>query len=120
MVDQSRATELVMAFLQSDQMDQTSSYLQRGRQFQQLSSSELEQAWFKAFRSWFETRESAREQRESDLSAEYRLRNLEIPHHLVKDLLAKMQEELRSYGPENPGVLAKIEMFLNSLDKPDA
>jgi hypothetical protein len=120
MVDDKSANNLAKALLRSEQMDDTSSYLQRGRQFGQLSSSELDQAWFKAFHSWFETRASGVQQRESDLSAEYRLRNLEIPYHLVEDLLAKAREEIRSVGPENPGVLAKIEKFLNSLDKPDA
>jgi hypothetical protein len=53
------------------------------------------------------------EQRDSDLSAEYRLRNLEIPYHLVEDLLAKMRKEVRNLDPENAGVRDKIQQFLD-------
>jgi hypothetical protein len=119
-MDDKSAIDHVMAFLRSEHMDENASYLQRGRQFGQLRSSELEQAWLMAFQSWFETRESDAQERESDLSAEYRLRNQEIPYHLVEDLLAKAREEIRISGPENPGVRGRIEKFLSSLDKPDA
>lgn len=120
MVDDKSADDLASALLQSDQMDQTAGYLQRGREFRTLSSSDLEQAWFTAFCSWFETRESSAAQREGDLSAEYRLRNLEIPYHLVENLFAKMQKEIRNSDSEDPRVLKKIQEFLDALGKPHA
>jgi hypothetical protein len=78
------------------------------------------QAWFTAFCSWFETRESTVAQREGDLSAEYRLRNLEIPYHLVENIFAKMQKEIRNSDPEDPRVLEKIQEFRDALGKPHA
>ena len=101
-MDDKSAVDLLNAFIQSEEMNETANYLERGRLFERLSRQELEDAWARAFRTYQETRGQG--QRELlDLSAEFHLRGIEPPYDRVKDEVRQGLAELRS-DREIPGL----------------
>jgi hypothetical protein len=108
---------LATAFLQSELMDETADYLARGRHLEQLSPDQLNDAWERAFRTWFSQRDDHREM--NDCDAELRLRSVEPPYERVESELREMHAEAVKLGQAaSPEIRARIAKFMDSKDNP--
>jgi hypothetical protein len=112
---------LAAAFLASELMKETQSYLQRGRQFQGLTDAQLASKWVVDFRAWRASRSDTDDPGNSaameDTAAELRLRNSDPPYEQVQDEVKAMVKEIERIGPEHPGISAKVQQFLDDLSK---
>jgi len=106
----------VRAFLESEAMDQTHDYLARGRVFLALEDDQLRADWERAFERAFATREPLDVRKMDDLSAEARLRKLELPE-ISEEILQKIQAEQET----QPGIgrlgRGKLREFLKRRKK---
>lgn len=84
--------------MNDDELDGVADYAARGRRYAGLSRRELSTAWVNAFRSlprnllMFETRSNY-----VDYTAEFLLRGLRPPYHLVAEDLEMLQAALTSW-----------------------
>jgi hypothetical protein len=116
-VKEETAEALANAVLQDDLMNQTAVYLGRGRQFEGHPLEELHEKWTLAIRKWSTAGYGTLPELD-DLSAELRLREAKEPWDRVPEVRAQMNKEIARSGPYNPGVRAKINEFLEAIDKP--
>jgi hypothetical protein len=72
-----RESALTTTVRESALMDETSDYSARGRRFRNMSSEQLNDAWGRAFLTWFSRRDDTRDM--DDCDAEMRLRQVEPP-----------------------------------------
>jgi hypothetical protein len=87
---------LANAVVQNALMNETSDYVARGRRFAELDTDDLNARWVTAFRALFVNHDLHHRHDFDDADAEFRLRQLEPPHDLVRSELAAMAEELRA------------------------
>jgi hypothetical protein len=106
---------IALAMIESDLMEQTKNYLEGGRKFESLPVDRLKDKWVTAFKEW---RKTGNSKEVNDTYAELRLRNIEPPFERVQAESAAMFEEIRQDRPDNPGILAAVEEFRESLKKP--
>jgi hypothetical protein len=110
--------DLADAFLASEQMDETAAYLQRGRHLAHTSIDQLTDQWVAAFRA-LPVDPSEETRREfSDLEAEFRMRELPPPAHLVGSELDAAVLEIAKSDPEPEWLMEKIAAFLRSRENP--
>ena len=99
---ESRVVEFAMA---SWDMQRTQSYVERGRQFEGLTSEDLEALFVQTFRIWRPDLWGEGRSRVGDLSAEYTLRGVDPPFLLVDDDIlaigAAVAEDVERMGPES-------------------
>jgi hypothetical protein len=77
------STELLKAFLDSEDLEHTRSYLQAGRAYRDLPVAELEAAWLKSWRDFYLSNVATACDTLGDCDAEFRLRALPSPDHLI-------------------------------------
>jgi hypothetical protein len=92
---EARSRALAEAFVASELADEMASYLNRGRTFRAVGEQELRSQWTAVTKLWIAQRDQADQIRMDDLSAEFRLRNLEVPWDTVKAEMAEAREEIR-------------------------
>lgn len=84
--------------LANSRMQRTQDYVQRGRRHQDASGQELETLFVDTFRAWVaDFGNRAQRRGNDDVSAEYELRGIEPPFHLVgpeMDALTKVAREV--------------------------
>lgn len=78
---------LVSSYLADIEMEQTRSYLARGRAYAELSNMALRKRWAKAYEAFFVAEEVAAQLELHDTDAEIRLRGLKPPVHLIRSAL---------------------------------
>jgi hypothetical protein len=104
------------AMMQSDLMDELSSYLQRGQRFASLTLKELHGRWASAFKQFAAEEHGPHVRDMDDAGAEIRHRGLRLPVHLVSGEFELMRERIRREGPDE--LHEKIDDFLEQLKKP--
>lgn len=109
--------DMVKAFLQSELMEETASYLKRGRGFAGLAPDELERKWTASFNAWVAHRREAERILTEDLEAELRIRGLEPPLHAVPEAIAAAKKDFRTGSEAYPRVLEKVRAFLAAREK---
>jgi hypothetical protein len=116
--------ELAAAFLASELMKETQSYLERGRRLQGLTEAQLASKWVVDFKAWQVSRVDQDDPGNSaeldDTAAELRLRSLEPPYDQVQGEIKAMVGEVERAGPGDPTVSAKIGKFLELTLAPGA
>lgn len=113
------ADELAKAFLESRNMEHTRSYLERGRSYEELSKQELETKWVAAGNAFIGEDDQGRVSEFRDLDAEYRLRELEAPAHLLKTALDKAAKRFSENTEEYmESAMKRMEGFIDDLGKP--
>ena len=78
--------ELVLAYIQNQQLEAVEDYVRRGRQFAGIDDQELDQRWIAAFKIWVAAAVAGvqNDHRERlDLDSEIVLRGREAPHRSV-------------------------------------
>jgi hypothetical protein len=118
--DEKFASRVALAIVRSAEMEETQDYLARGRRFSGLTADALNDAWATAFKDVFSNENRSRVRDLDDLGAELRLRELELPEHLVAPEMAGLRERLIREGPlvENPELDRRIDEFFAGLRKP--
>jgi hypothetical protein len=104
------------AMMQSDLMDELSSYLQRGQRFASLTLKELHGRWASAFKQFAAEEHGPHVRDMDDAGAEIRHRGLRLPVHLVSGEFELMCERIRREGPDE--LDEKIDDFFEQLKKP--
>jgi hypothetical protein len=104
------------AMMQSDLMDELSSYLQRGQRFASLTLKELHGRWASAFKQFAAEEHGPHVRDMDDAGAEIRHRGLRLPVHLVSGEFELMRERIRREGPDE--LDEKIDDFFEQLKKP--
>ena len=104
------------AMMQSDLMDELSSYLQRGQRFASLTLKELHGRWASAFKQFAAEEHGPHVRDMDDAGAEIRHRGLRLPVHLVSEEFELIRERIRREGPDE--LDEKIDDFFEQLKKP--
>ena len=89
MIDRPDPTALAM--LRNQDMDDLADYLNRGRLFAQTPVDQLEFRWVQLMHEWVKNFTKT-DHRANDIQAELGLRGIEIPMHLIKDLISVLQD----------------------------
>lgn len=119
--DPSRHDAMAEAFLQSELMDETRTYLTRGRQLASSDTEAVSGLWTAAFKKWFATRAPEDARNSDDAAAELRLRGMKPPYDRVQAELAAMRAEIaRDYPADeewSETIRAKIHKFREGLER---
>lgn len=119
--------KLVLAWVESQSMDQTADYLARGRAFKTLSKDELSAVWIAAFKDMAnEPQNDAVRRLHNDLDAEWRARSETPPYAEVPDLfdiyrakvncvLERLQKDGEASDELDAAFEAEIERFVSLL-----
>jgi hypothetical protein len=94
--DEDDIASLANALVQNAHMNETSDYVTRGRRFAEFGIEDLNARWVTAFRGLFVNHDLDHRRDFDDAEAEFRLRQSEPPHEMVRSELAAMAEELRA------------------------
>lgn len=111
-MDKTDEDKLIDALLASEIMNETASYIARGRAFQSLRLRDLEDRWVKAFRCWIASQGGSLEM--DDLAAELRLRDVPLPSHRVPEEHKRLREDMLSPDRDEPAVQARLAAFLKA------
>jgi hypothetical protein len=111
---------IAQAFLDHQAMEETRSYLGRGRRFEGLSVNDLNKGWAAAFTAVCAHGDESRVTDLDDLGAELSLRKLGRPDHLVhRDAMRIAQERVRKSRLDAIGPLMEaVGKFRDEMDKP--
>ena len=99
-------------------MQEIENYLERGRLFHVLTTTQLANRWVTSFRAWCTSDFDGDTAELKDIAAELRLRGMEPPYEKVLDERKAMVEKIARDGPHNPGVPARIAKFREDPKKP--
>jgi hypothetical protein len=103
-------------YLQHALMNETKAYFDRGRRFEKLDVTQLNEKWVVVFKVYLadHTRQQGLEM--DDLAAELRLRGLDPPFEAVKAEISKLQGALKRIGPHasSPEFEQKVSEFLRA------
>lgn len=110
------ADALAQAFIENEAMNETHDYLARGRAFSALEDDQLRAEWKHAFERAFASHEPLDLRKVDDLSAELRLRKLELPE-ISQEILQAMQAEAEAQGGIGQQGRQKLEEFLEQREK---
>lgn len=115
-----RIERLFQAFKDSVDMDDTHWYLERGRAYAGLAIDALEAAWVDAFKAFLGRGDHGREIEYFDLSAEFRLRGISRPEHLIASEDRTCQEACAGSQPSrsDEGLRKHIRHFFSELAAP--
>ncbi|HJQ57923.1 MAG TPA: hypothetical protein VJ890_13515 [Vineibacter sp.] len=117
-ISETEADRIVSAFLDNREMEETRSYLARGRRFEALDTERLNQDWVALFRALV-AGDNSRLQDLDDVGAEIRLRGLAPPEHLVQAELATVAEMAKREGPVlSESARRELRDFLGEVAKP--
>jgi hypothetical protein len=114
-----RLGRVVEAIVQDAEMEETATYLSRGRTFAALDAGTLRTRWTAAFKAWFGSRDAADCRLMDDLAAELRLRRLDLPLRTVEAEFVVMRAELREAGPGDPALTERIRQYLEASARPN-
>jgi hypothetical protein len=113
--------DLAEEFLQHELMNETRTYIERGRRLQPLSNDEIINTWVATFERWFGESTDNNSRDMDDAAAEIRLRGLEMPYERVKNETRALRAELARLDPEDfssPQIDRKIHDYLVARSKP--
>jgi hypothetical protein len=113
--------DLAEEFLQHELMNETRTYIERGRRLQPLSNDEIINTWVATFERWFGERTDNNSRDMDDAAAEIRLRGLEMPYERVKNETRALRAELARLDLEDfssPQIDRKINDYLVARSKP--
>jgi hypothetical protein len=115
-----RIDAILQAFMDHQAMEETKSYLERGRRFAGLTVDDLSKGWAAAFTAVCAYGDESRETDLDDLGAELGLRNLKRPEHLVRSrAMQAAQARVRNSQHEAFGpVTEAIDRFMERMDEP--
>ncbi len=89
-----------------------------GRERAALELNDLMADWVSAFKIWALSHGATGSRKLNDLSAEFQLRNMELPFDQVREEQRALLEEMLKVGSDNSGVVQAVADFLNELDRP--
>ena len=113
------AEEMAKAYIASRTMEHTRSYLERGRQYQALDLDELQAKWVVAGEAFLGRDDQSRVREFKDLNAEYRLRKLDLPSHLLQPSIDASVARIKAYSTADLNHFhERLERFVDDLDKP--
>jgi hypothetical protein len=117
---QSEMEKMMLAFLESRQMDHLKSYRERGRIFEALTDHQLEGQYLDAHNAFLGDSDPSRSRECNDLTSEYGMRGKAPPTELLTQALDKANERLKDFdaskvksGPDD-----LMEFLENYLGKP--
>jgi hypothetical protein len=92
---------------------------QAGRERAALELNDLMADWVSAFKVWALSHGATGSRELNDLSAEFQLRNIELPFDQVREEQRALLEEMLKVGSDNSGILQAAADFLNELGGPN-
>jgi hypothetical protein len=99
-------------------MEHTRSYVARGRALATIPTSELEARWVHAFTAVCHDGDYRQSREMRDAGAEFSLRKIEQPYHLVKNLMPAIFERVSSMNDDDDRLDTDMSSFIAELDKP--
>jgi len=90
----------ILAMVQNREFDEFESYVKRGRQLSHMSTEELECRWTAVIRAWLEDFTGFDHRERNDIQAELKSRGIELPHHLVEDVMPSLEQQFHKAGDE--------------------
>ena len=92
-----QSSELVQAFVASEELDIAARYIEAGRRYSHLSDAVLKKTWAGAYVAYYDRRQADRWRDCMDADAELTLRRLPRPEHLIppeakKRIVARIRE----------------------------
>ncbi|MFZ5780403.1 MAG: hypothetical protein ACOY4R_09425 [Pseudomonadota bacterium] len=113
------ANKIAQALIAESRMEDAAAYLERGRPYKDLSKEQLEQAWAAAFELYMGLNQQEQQHLYRDLAAEFQLRDIEPPTHLVKETLKKLEQRVANMSPEGRDAARDaIGALLGKWEKP--
>ena len=85
--------EVLQTVLRAAALEETESYLVRGRRFERLSKEDLSERWIAGFKAWCKDRTLELQREFDDAAAELMLRGEEPPFDAVRDETAALADE---------------------------
>ena len=85
--------EVLQTVLRAAALEETESYLVRGRRFERLSKEDLSERWIAGFKAWCRDRTLELQREFDDAAAELMLRGEEPPFDAVRDETAALADE---------------------------
>jgi hypothetical protein len=85
--------EVLQTVLRAAALEETESYLVRGRRFERLSKEDLSERWIAGFKAWCKDRTLELQREFDDTAAELMLRGEEPPFDAVRDETAALADE---------------------------
>ena len=89
-----------------------------GRERAALELDDLRADCVSAYKTWAPSRGATGSRELNDLSAEFQLRNIELPFDQVREEQRALLEEMLKVGSDNSAVVQAVLDFLNELDGP--
>jgi hypothetical protein len=89
-----------------------------GRERAALELDDLKADWVCAYKRWALSHGATGSRKLNDLSAEYQLRNIELPFDQVREEERAVLEEMLKVGSDNTGVVQEAADLLNERDRP--
>jgi hypothetical protein len=107
----------MVAYLESQRLEATASYVRRGRVLARLDDEDLRRQWALLFKLWIADYGSGRHdhQEREDIESELQLRGLVPPFDRVLDELAVMREKSKAYTDELRRDPERVERLEQSL-----
>ena len=90
------------AWFENELFEQARDYMTRGRRFETMSDSQLNEKWAKTFRQFVRFHVGQHIAELADAGAELRLRGAEFPTHLVISEVEQLQSAIRFIEPVAP------------------
>ena len=115
-----RIDSMVEAFMAHQAMEDTRSYLERGRQFEGLSVEDLNARWAAAFTAVCAQGDQSQAIDLADFGAELGLRKLKHPEHLIGvDTMNATQRRMQESRRQMLGPMEEaVGRFRDKMDKP--
>ena len=111
--------DVANAVLQHALMEETRSYLERGRALKGHTDEEVLDICVVTVERWFHDRVDQNQRDMDDAAAEIRLRGLESPEDRLKPMTDKMREEiLRDPRGLTERAMRQIQDFIDARDNP--
>jgi hypothetical protein len=101
------ANQIVAELLADREMQETQSYLARGRPLTSIDLDELHRIWAEGYKAYLAEGDETKRQSFEDADAELRLRQAPQPQHLIEQYEAKVQERVALARIQNHDRLAE-------------
>jgi len=109
----------VMAFIEHMQMEETRSYVERGRTLTDFGNEEVLDIWVAFIERWFRDRSDSNLREMDDADSELRLRGLPRPEDRLGPLLEQLREEsMRDQRLFDEETRQQLRDYLEARDKP--
>jgi hypothetical protein len=117
---QSEMQAVMLAFLESRQMDHLKSCRERGRIFESLTDQQLETQYLDAHNAFLGGNDHSRSRECDDLTSEYAMRDKAPPTESLTEALDKAGERLKNFDASKvkSGTDDLVEFLENYLGKP--